>query len=111
RRRIDKAAGAGIPNRETRLGTGATRRGRARTRGPHPRSHGAARARTRRAAREANSAGTEGQMAQRQPVITIVGEAFDVLGHSFHGHAINTAELRSTQEDLIPLTLDHTEIA
>jgi hypothetical protein len=43
-------------------------------------------------------------------VITIIGEAFDPLGHSHHGHVINTAELRSRQEDLIALTLDHTEL-
>jgi hypothetical protein len=44
-------------------------------------------------------------------MITIIGEAFDALGHRWNGQTIKTAELRSRQEDLIPLTLDHTELA
>jgi hypothetical protein len=46
-----------------------------------------------------------------QVLITIIGEAFDALGHRWNGTTISTAEPRSRQEDLIPLTLDHTELA
>jgi hypothetical protein len=49
-------------------------------------------------------------MAQERRMITIIGEVFDKLGHSWNGHRVNVAELRSKQEDLIPLTADHTEI-
>jgi len=44
-------------------------------------------------------------------MITIIGEAFDPLGHSWNLRKVDTAELRSRQEGPIPLTLDHTEIA
>jgi hypothetical protein len=43
-------------------------------------------------------------------MITIIGEAYDPLGHSWNGHKVDTAELRSRQEAPIPLTLDHDEI-
>jgi hypothetical protein len=44
-------------------------------------------------------------------VITIIGEAFDPLGHRWNGRTIQTAELRSRQEQPVALTLDHTELA
>jgi hypothetical protein len=44
-------------------------------------------------------------------MITIIGEAYDPLGHSWNFRSINTAELRSRQEGPIPLTLDHDELA
>jgi len=44
-------------------------------------------------------------------MITIVGQAFDPLGHSFRGHRVDVAELRNRQEGPIPLTLDHTRLA
>jgi hypothetical protein len=43
-------------------------------------------------------------------VITIIGEAFDPLGHRWNGRTIQTAELRSRQEQPVALTLDHTEL-
>lgn len=44
-------------------------------------------------------------------MITIIGEAFDALGHFWNPHAVKTGELRSRQETPIPLTLDHAELA
>jgi hypothetical protein len=42
-------------------------------------------------------------------VITIIGGVFGQLAHSWNGHRINVAELRSRQEGPIALTLDHSE--
>jgi hypothetical protein len=41
--------------------------------------------------------------------VTIIGQLLDPVGHSWHGHRVDTAELRNRQADdgPIPLTLDH----
>jgi hypothetical protein len=43
-------------------------------------------------------------------MITVVGQLLDPLGHSHHGTKIKTAEVRSKQEALIPLTVDHSRV-